>query len=226
MTGSAANSTLTSGLSEGLVALGLDIPAGAQHKLIAYLEMLQKWNRTYNLTAIRRPADMLVQHLLDSLAVLNLKNKLIHRSVQLPGQNLRVADVGSGAGLPGIPWAIAEREWQVTSIESVEKKAAFQRQVKIELDLSNLEVLAARVENIEGRTFDLVVSRAFSSLVDFVASAGHLVSPLGSLCAMKGVKPDHEMRDLPADWVVSSVDEVRVPGLDAQRHVLTIRRKS
>ena len=208
-------------LSSGFEVMGIDLPGGATERLLGYLDLLERWNRTYNLTAIRERQAMLTQHLLDSLAVLPLieKSALAARQGQF-----RIADVGSGAGLPGIPLALARPEWQVTSIEAVEKKSAFQRQAKIELAIGNLTVVNARVEQIASAQFDFAISRAFASLADFIGCAGHLVGPDGFLCAMKGALPADEMTALPDGWCVDVIKSLVVPGLDAQRHALLLRK--
>ncbi len=210
---------LAAPLAEGQRELLLDLDEQTQRQLLSYLELMSKWNRTYNLTAIRDPRDMLVQHLLDCMAVLPDVRKSA-----LAGRRLRIADVGSGAGLPGIPWAIAEPSWDIVTIEAVEKKAAFQRQVKIELRLANLEVLSQRVESLVPSAFNWVVSRAFASLSDFVTSSGHLVADGGRLLAMKGARPDSEIQALPAGWVVEDLRRIEVPGLEAQRHIVILRK--
>ncbi|MBK6637410.1 MAG: 16S rRNA (guanine(527)-N(7))-methyltransferase RsmG [Rhodocyclaceae bacterium] len=206
-------------LAEGLRELGLDLGLAVQRQLLAYLGLMVRWNRTYNLTAIRDPREMLVQHLFDCLAVL-----ADVRKSALAGRRLRIADVGSGAGLPGIPWAIVESTWSIVTIEAVEKKAAFQRQAKIEIGIRNLEVLSQRVETLEAIPCDYVVSRAFASISDFVAASGHLVADGGHLLAMKGVRPDPEIQALSADWVVEDVRRIAVPMLDAQRHIVILRK--
>lgn len=203
-------------LSEGIAALGVTLPAGAADRLAAYLALLAKWNRTYNLTAIRDPGEMVTHHLLDSLAVL----PVIETSVPAGRRNLRIADVGSGAGLPGLVLAMVRPDWRVTSIETVEKKAAFQRQVGIELGLHNVNVCCGRVENVE-ENFDITISRAFASLADFVRLAGHL-SPC--LLAMKGAYPADEIAALPSGWRVLASDELTVPGLGAERHLLQLEK--
>ncbi len=207
--------TLVSDLRDGLAAMGLDLSAGKQDKLLAYVALLGKWNRTYNLTAIRDQNEMLTHHLLDSLAVIPVleKSALAAR---------RWADVGSGAGLPGIPLAIACPELEMTSIEAVEKKATFQRQVKIELGLGNFTVENRRVEQVPGAAFDTVISRAFADLVDFVRLAGHLLKPEGRLLAMKGALPEEEITRLPSGWALLETLILRVPGLDARRHLLIL----
>ncbi len=202
-------------LSRGVAALGLTLPDGAQEKLLAYLALLLKWNRTYNLTAVRDEADMVTHHLLDSLAV-----------VPLLGEVRTLADVGSGAGLPGLALAVARPEMQIVSVEAVQKKAAFQQQAKIQLGLANVEVRAERVEALpEGLVFDAVISRAFSSIADFIRLAGRLVAPQGRLLAMKGIHPADEIAAIPAGWRVSASPSIVVPGLDAQRHLIILERE-
>ncbi len=205
------------GLRGGLAAMGLDLSDAQQARLLAFIALLAKWNRTYNLTAIRQEDEMLTQHLLDSLAVLPALEKSA-----LTGR--RWADVGSGAGLPGIPLAIASPDLNITSIETVEKKASFQRQAKIELGLANFTIENRRVEQVPGGGFDAVISRAFADLTDFVRLAGHLLTPGGSILAMKGVLADDEIKRMPPTWAVREILPLRVPGLDAQRHLLVIKR--
>lgn len=202
-------------LAEGIAALGLDLPAGAEDRLAAYLALLVKWNKVYNLTAIRDPREMVTHHLLDSLAVLPVLEKSA-----LAGRCVRLADIGSGAGLPGIVLAIARPGWSITSVEAVEKKAAFQRQARIELGLDNVVVHCGRVEELRD-TFDAAISRAFASLADFVGLAGHLAP---CLWAMKGVYPADEVAALPAGWQLAASQELGVPGLGAQRHLLRLER--
>jgi len=201
-------------LSSGAAALGVALPEAAVAKLLAYLGLLVKWNRTYNLTAIRDERDMVTQHLLDSLAVLP------HL-----GAMARLADVGSGAGLPGLPLAIVNPALAVGSIEANQKKAAFQQQAKIELGLANLSIHCRRVETLRpGVPFDGAISRAFSSLAEFVTQAGHLVRGGGRLLAMKGAYPDEEIAAVPADWRVAAAHRLTVPGLAAQRHLIVLER--
>lgn len=204
-------------LEEGVAALGLDLSAGAVDKLSAYLALLMKWNKVYNLTAIRNLDEMVTHHLLDSLAVLPVLQKSAPA-----GRQYALADIGSGAGLPGIVLAIACPGWSITSVETVEKKAAFQRQVQIELGLKNFSVHGGRVETLAAR-FDAAIARAFAALADFVALAGHLAD---CLWAMKGVCPAEEIAALPAAWRVAECRELTVPGLDAQRHLLELRLQS
>jgi 16S rRNA (guanine527-N7)-methyltransferase len=203
---------MTAALVAGLSALELDADIAARAKLSQYIALLDKWNRTHNLTAIRDPEQMVTHHLLDSLAVLE----------HLPdAASLRVLDIGSGGGLPGIPLAIARQDWRVVLLDSNHKKAAFLRQAAIELDLANVEVCAVRVEDYVAEVlFDVVISRAFSDLATFATVARRLVARGGRLVAMKGLYPHEELRELPPDVVVAGVPAVRVPGLDVQRHLV------
>ncbi len=221
--------SLSLALKGGLAAMGLDLSDAQQDKLLAFIALLTKWNRTYNLTAIRDEREMLTHHLLDSLVVvpaLGMSALAGPRSAipgrQSPGPHW--ADVGSGAGLPGIPLAIACQELAVTSIETVEKKATFQRQAMIELGLANFTVENRRVEQLPAGGFDAVISRAFAELADFVRLAGHLLNPGGRLLAMKGILPEEEIKRLPSGWVLRESLPLRVPGLDAQRHLLVIEK--
>ena len=209
--------SLAQQLGDGLAAMGLDLPAASQETLLAYVALLKKWNRTYNLTAIRDEAEMVVQHLLDSLSVL----PAVQESA-LAGR--RWADVGSGAGLPGIPMAVARPDLDMTLIEAVDKKSAFQRQAKIELGLSNITAFKRRVEEVEGGGFDAVVSRAFAEIADFARLAGHLLVPGGRLYAMKGRLPDDELDQLPPGWTTVACDPLKVPGLVAERHLIVLEK--
>jgi 16S rRNA (guanine527-N7)-methyltransferase len=200
-------------IRDGLAQLGPE-PAVQAEPLAAYLALLVKWNRVYNLTAIRDPQQMVTHHLLDSLTL------LAHL-----GTPARLADVGSGAGLPGIPLAIVRPQMAVTLIESNQKKAAFLQQVKIELKLENVSIHCGRVEDYKPDVlFDAVTSRAFSDLALFVRSAGHLLAEGAPLLAMKGVAPQDEIAELPAGWQVARSISLRVPGLAAQRHLVVIER--
>jgi 16S rRNA (guanine527-N7)-methyltransferase len=203
---------MTAALVAGLSALELDADIATRAMLAQYIALLDKWNRTHNLTAIRDPEQMVTHHLLDSLAVLG----------HLPKQAcLRVLDIGSGGGLPGIPLAIARRDWRVVLLDSNHKKAAFLRQAAIELKLTNVEVCAVRVQDyVADLLFHVVISRAFSDLATFAAVARRLVAPGGRLVAMKGLFPHEELRELPPDIVVAEVPAIRVPGLDVQRHLV------
>jgi 16S rRNA (guanine527-N7)-methyltransferase len=188
-------------------------------RLLAFGELLLKWNRVYNLTAIRDPREIVTHHLLDSLAVLPWANRL-----------RTLADVGSGAGLPGIPLALACPGLTVYSIEAVGKKASFQQQAKIELRLDNLVILSRRAETIRAADFpgggvEGVISRAFSSLTDLAQLAGHWLKDGGALYAMKGALPQAEIAALPAGWRLEATHPLTVPGLQAERHLLVLRQK-
>jgi 16S rRNA (guanine527-N7)-methyltransferase len=198
--------TPAAALDRGLGELALALPAGARDLLLDYMALLVKWNRTYNLTAIRDPLSMVAHHLLDSLAVLP--------HLALVAGRARLADAGSGAGLPGIPLAIARPEWRITLAEANQKKAAFLRQAAIELSLRNVEVHEGRVEAWRPQPlFDTVISRAFAALRDFIAACRHLLAPGGVLAAMTGVAP--AQLD-PGCQLIA----LRVPLLDAQRHLV------
>ncbi len=202
-----------SALDAGLGALGLTLAADARQRLLAYLRLVEKWNRVYNLTAVRDTDQMVPQHLLDSLAV----------APHLRGESL--LDVGSGAGLPGLPLAIARPAMAVTLIEASHKKSAFLKQVAIELALPNLEVVNARVEAWEApRAYDVVISRAFSDLAEFAALAGRHVAPGGVLAAMKGVYPYEELAQLPSPYRMTAALPLQVPGLPAERHLVLMER--
>jgi 16S rRNA (guanine527-N7)-methyltransferase len=201
-------------LAAGVAALGLDLDDAAQAKLLAYIALLDKWNRTHNLTAIREPERMVTHHLLDTLAVLP---HLPQRSA------LRVVDVGSGGGLPGIPLAIAQPDWHVTLLDSQGKKTAFLRQAAAELPLLNATVAATRVEDYRAEVgFDAAISRAFADLASFWSAAGHLVRAGGWLVAMKGEYPHAELGELPANLRLVAVPALAVPGLDAARHLVIV----
>jgi len=203
-------------LAAGIAALGLDIDEAAQTKLLAYVALLEKWNRTYNLTAIRDPDRMVPHHLLDALATLP----------HLPPQRvMRLVDVGSGAGVPGLPLAIARPSWQVTLLDSKSKKATFLRQVAAELGLANVEVVGQRVEDyLPEVRFDVAISRAFAELAAFVVAARHLVRPGGLLVAMKGVYPQRELPHLPPESRLVAVPALAVPGLQAERHLVIVEQ--
>lgn len=199
-------------LEQGVAALGLGLAPATLTRMLAYSELLLKWNRVYNLTAIRASDQAITHHMLDSLAVL----------AHLGGIE-RLADVGSGGGLPGIPLAIARPALAVTSIEAVSKKASFQQQAKIELELANLTVLNERVENVRADPlFDAVISRAFSDLSEFVRLTAHLLRQGGRFLAMKGVYPEAEIASLPAGIRVVEALPLQVPGLDAERHLIIL----
>lgn len=201
-------------LHRGLGELALALPHGAAEKLIAYLELLAKWNKTYNLTAIRDPLRAVSHHLLDSLAVLR----------ELSDRSGALADVGSGGGLPGIPLAIAEPARHVMLNDASEKKGAFLRQAIIELGLPNAAVHVGRVEDWHpAERFVVVISRGFASLADFVAACRHLAAPAGVLAAMKGAYPRQELAEVAASCDCSDVRPLKVPLLQAERHLVLCR---
>ncbi len=205
--------TLERTLAEGAAAVGVALDARGQERLLAYLRLLHKWNKVYNLTAIRELQKMVVHHLLDSLAVLPYV------------EGRRLVDVGSGAGLPGIPLAIAQPELQVTVLDSNHKKASFLQQVCLELKLDNVAVVCARVEAWHPpQPFDVVISRAFTDLAEFARLTGHLLAPDGALLAMKGLYPYEELAQLPDTMTVQRVIPLSVPGLRAQRHLVVVKR--
>ena len=213
MTATLADINLDAVLAEGIRSLGLSLSDDARAKLRRYVELLAKWNRTYNLTAIREPAQMVTHHLLDALAVLP----------HLPHGG-RLLDVGTGAGLPSIPLAIAQPERQIVAIDSNQKKVAFVTQAAIELSLANLLAIAARVEALEEPSrFDLIITRAFADLRTFFESSAKHLAPNGRLYAMKGVIPHAEIAALPANAEVVATISLQVPGLDAARHLIVMR---
>lgn len=207
-------------LDEGLAALALTLDSAAVKRLLGYLDLLSKWNAVYNLTAIRNPRDMLVQHLLDSLSVIPVLRR--HMDID----HAIIADVGSGAGLPGLPIAMVCPVSRILSIEPVGKKAAFQRQVCAELALTNVEVFADRVENLS-RPVDLIVCRAFASLPDFLRASAGLIGPHTRVAALKGQlsEVNQERVGLPQGWEVS-VLPLSVPLLPASRHLVLMQRPS
>jgi 16S rRNA (guanine527-N7)-methyltransferase len=209
---SAAPADLAQVLAEGLTQLGLDLPDAVQARLLQFVALLAKWNRAYNLTAVREPAAMLPRHLLDSLAVLP----------HLHGP--RVLDVGSGAGLPGIPLALARPDLQFTLLDSNGKKTRFMTQAVTELGLANVSVVQSRVEDYQAPApFDSVITRAFAAVADVVVGTGRLCAPQGQLLLMKGAYPITELEALPPGYALRDAIRLQVPGLDAERHLLVIR---
>lgn len=199
-------------LVDGIAKIGLSLTAKQHEQLLAYLELMSKWNKVYNLTAVRDKTEMVRQHLLDSLAVIPL----------IRGQ--RVLDVGSGGGLPGVVLAIVKPEVQVVTVDKVQKKIAFQTQVAAELGLTNLKPMSTRVEDLHEAPFDTITSRAFSSLLDFVTLTEPLLAQNGEWAAMKGVFPHEEIEQLPATVKVTEVIEVHVPDLQAERHLVRLQK--
>ncbi|HEV3424731.1 MAG TPA: 16S rRNA (guanine(527)-N(7))-methyltransferase RsmG [Paraburkholderia sp.] len=205
-------------LAEGVHELGLDLNDAQSGKLLDYVALLAKWNAVYNLTAIRDPRQMLIQHILDSLSIVQ------HLAGRGPSS---VLDVGSGGGLPGIVLAIVLPDWTVTLNDIVHKKTAFQAQAKAELGLINLSVVTGRVETLKPGVevpakFDVIVSRAFAELADFVTLARHLVAEQGAIWAMKGVRPDGEIERLPAGAHAKQIIRLKVPSLEAERHLVEV----
>ena len=199
-------------LESGLAALGLP-PRPLADRLLDYLALLDRWNRTYNLTAVRDPREMLGKHLLDSLSMWP------HVA---PG---KLADLGTGPGLPGIPLALAVPGLQVTLVESISKKTRFLREVVRQLDLDNVRVLDSRAEAVaEPGAYDQITARAMDTLAGILAVGGHLLGPGGRLLAMKGQRPDAEIAALPRGWRVESVQALTVPGLEGDRHLVTVTR--
>ena len=216
LSGIANADTHADALAHGIAALGLAVTAAQRAQLLAYLDLLAKWNKTYNLTAIREPERMVTHHLLDALAVLP----------QLPREEaLRVLDVGSGGGIPGLPFAIVRPDWQLTLVDTNHKKAAFLTQAAIELRLHNVAAHAARIEDFKPTApYDIVISRAFADLATFAAISSRHLAPHGLLVAMKGVHPDEELAELPAEFTVIAKPVLAVPGLDAARHLIVMQR--
>jgi 16S rRNA (guanine527-N7)-methyltransferase len=204
-------SALAPKLVDGLATMQLSVPEDAQVKLLAYLDLLARWNHAYNLTAVRDPKDMVSRHLLDSLAVLPW----------LHGKTL--ADLGSGAGLPGIPLAIARPDLAVTLVESNGKKARFLREIVRSLPLANVDVEQVRVQAAKG-TFDSVIARAFASLSDMLAWGGHLLAPQGRWLALKGRADPLKIHAVPADFKLLAVHPLHVPGVEGERCVVELAR--
>jgi 16S rRNA (guanine527-N7)-methyltransferase len=205
-------------------ALELDCSAAQAQTLLAYMEQMQRWNRTYNLTALREEDQILVQHLFDSLAVVAPMRRVVDRS---PGHAITIADIGSGAGLPGLVVATLQPGWQVHCVDAVEKKTAFVRQMSGVLRLGNLHAVHARVEKLAPLGADIVVSRAFASLHDFAILAGDQAGPNGCLLAMKGREPLDEIKVLQGEtsWCVDRIEPLVVPELSAERCLVWMSRR-
>jgi 16S rRNA (guanine527-N7)-methyltransferase len=205
--------TLTEAIAHGAKDMDAALPAGAAERMAQHLELVEKWNRVHNLTAVRETAQMVTLHVLDSLSLLPYLQ-----------QAQSMVDVGTGPGFPGIPAAIARPDMQVTLLDSSHKKCAFLEQARGELGLANVRVVCDRVEQWRpGERFDAIVSRAFAELTDFVAQAGHLAAPGGRFLAMKGVYPYEEIARVPPSHRVAEVVELRVPALEAKRHLVLIQ---
>ena len=207
---------LSAVLGDGIAAMRLDVSPAQQDKLMNYLALMFKWNAVYNLTSLRDPMQMVTHHLLDSLAAV---------PAFAAAQN--VLDVGSGGGLPGIVLAIVRPDMKVSMIDTVHKKTAFLTQVKAELGLANVTVYTARVEQLQvSDKFDVITSRAFADLSDFVNWSSHLLADGGRYIALKGVAPKDEQERLPAEWKVAGVEPLHVPKLDAERPLVFIERST
>lgn len=236
--GPAADAQRRATLIAAADAMHLGLAEPVADRLMAYLALMQQWNKVYNLTALRHPDEMLSHHLLDCLAVLPALRRQLGAMpdagegsaapAATPPLNRTILDVGSGGGLPGVVLAAAEPHWQVSCVDAVGKKATFVRQVAAELRLPNLRGLHARVETLssDGAGYDVITSRAFASLNDFVSLTRHLLAPAGVWMAMKGKLPDEELAALPANVEVFHVEQLSVPGLDdAQRCLIWMRRQ-
>lgn len=205
-------------LREGVEALGLALTDAQLRQLLAYLDLIGKWTRVYNLTAVREPGEMLTHHLLDSLAVIQpLQALTLGRSIEL-------LDVGAGAGLPGVVIAICCPEVQVTCVDTVAKKAAFIQQAAAALQLPNLKGTHSRVEQMSGK-YNVITSRAFASLQDFVGLSADVLASDGVWLAMKGKHPAEEIQNLPAGTEVFHVEQLQVPGLEAERCIVWMRQR-
>lgn len=201
-------------LADGITELKLDLNEKQHEQLLDYLALLFKWNAVYNLTSLRDPMQMVTSHLLDSLA-----------AVPAFADAANVLDVGAGGGLPGIVLAIARPGMKVSLIDTVHKKTAFLTQVKAELGLANVTVYTAKVQDLRAeQDFDVITSRAFADLSDFVSWSAHLLADGGQFIALKGVAPLEEQQRLPAQWKITGLAPLRVPGLDAERHLVFIGR--
>lgn len=208
-------------LEEGIKELAIPLMPDQQERLLTYMDLLKKWNKTYNLTALKTDEQILVHHLLDSLAVVNA----LRDAVTKP--KITLLDVGSGGGVPGIVLAIMNPQWSVVCVDAVEKKTTFITQVAGILGLQNLKSKHTRIEEYEIEPFDIVISRAFASLADFAYLSGHLVAPSGCLVAMKGYYVEQEVVDLVAktDWQVAKHLPIHVPQLKAERCLIYLEKK-
>ncbi len=201
-------------LAEGIDEMKLDVNPAQQEKLLDYLALMNKWNSVYNLTSLRDPMQMVTHHLLDSLA-----------AVPAFSEARNVLDVGAGGGLPGIVLAISRPDMKVSMIDTVHKKTAFLKQVKAELELANVTVYTMKVQDLEvGDRFDVITSRAFADLTDFLNWSGHLLAQGGKFIALKGTAPAEEQERIPAEWKISGLQPLQVPRLGAERHLVFVER--
>ena len=208
--------SLTAMLREGVQALPITLSEAQIEQMISYLALLVKWNSVYNLTSVRDPNEMVKLHLLDSLSAAHVFKESKH-----------ILDVGSGGGLPGMMLAITYPSAKVSMIDIVHKKTAFLTQAKTELGLANVTVHTGRVEALEvTQKFDVITSRAFSELCNFVNWSGHLLADGGKFIAMKGVNPGEEIQRMPAGWKVTGIEPISVPGLAVERHLIMIEKES
>jgi len=200
-------------LNDGIDALDLPLWAAQREQLMDYLALMAKWNGVYNLTSLRDPMQMVTHHLLDSLAAVSA----------FEGAK-NVLDVGAGGGLPGIVLAIARPDMQVSLIDTVHKKTAFLTQVKAELGLKNVTVYTMKVQELKAGPFDVITSRAFADLSDFVNWSGHLLGEGGRFIALKGTAPADEQERLPGEWTIQELRPIKVPKVEAERHLVFIEK--
>ena len=213
--------TLAHDLASGIAALGLSVDGPAQQQLLDYMALIQKWNKVYNLTALRDPQEILSHHVLDSLSAI----APLMRETRLFGEAFSFLDVGSGGGLPGVVIAICCPNVGVTCVDAVSKKAAFVQQVAASLRLGNLKGVHARVETLAG-PFDVIGSRAFASLPDFVSWSASALAPNGIWMAMKGKLPEEEIASLPPNAQVFHVEQLHVPSLNAERCMVWMKKST
>jgi 16S rRNA (guanine(527)-N(7))-methyltransferase GidB len=216
------SAALRSQLEQGAQQLNLGLGVAQIDTLMAFLDLLQKWNKVYNLTAVRDPQEMMTHHLLDSLAAVPALRRHVASLGRQPGERVAQLDVGSGGGLPGVVFAVCCPEVDVHCVDTVAKKAAFLQQAAVSLKLPNLKGIHARVESLKG-PYDIVSCRAFASLIDFTTWSRAAIAPQGIWFAMKGKQPDDEMAALGADVQVFHVEHLQVPGLDAERCIVWLR---
>ena len=199
-------------LHQGVAALGIAIPADVQTQLLRFIQLLLKWNKAYNLTAIRDPAEMVTKHLLDSLAMLPFL------------QDGEIIDIGTGPGLPGIPLSLVRKNQPFTLLDSNSKKTRFVTQAVMELGIRNVTVVQSRAESFQpAHPYDVVIARAFAGIKDLLERVQHLCAPGARVIAMKGQFPEGEMDDWPAGFSCESVEKISIPGMQAERHVVLIR---
>lgn len=216
------SAALRTQLEQGAQQLNLGLNTAQIDTLMAFLDLLQKWNKVYNLTAVRDPQEMMTHHLLDSLAAVPALRRHVASLGKQPGERVAQLDVGSGGGLPGVVFAVCCPEVDVHCVDTVAKKAAFLQQAAVSLKLPNLKGIHARVETLQG-PYDIVSCRAFASLIDFTTWSRAAIAPQGIWFAMKGKRPDDEMAALGADVQMFHVEPLQVPGLDAERCIVWLR---